>query len=139
MMDKKLLYGDITEKIIGAAMKVHRVLGPGFLEAVYEEALCIELDRLGFKYKCQEELSISYEEFILKKKYRADLIIEEKIIVDNKSASSITEIDQAQMLNYLKVTGLKVGLIINFAGMSLKWKRLISETYFKKNINPFNP
>ena len=133
-MSKKLLYGDLTEKIIGAAMEVHRVLGPGFLEAVYEEALCIELDKLGLKYQRQAELKIPYKEFILKTRYRSDLVVEDKVIVDNKTTSKITELDIAQILNYLKATDLKVGLIINFAKMSLEWKRLISEKYFQRNF-----
>ena len=100
------------------------------MEAVYEEALCIELDKLGLNYNRQEEVKIPYKEFVLQQRYRADLIVEGKIIVDNKTVKKISEIDQAQLLNYLKATGLKVGLIINFAGLSLKWKRMISEKYF---------
>ena len=130
-MEKDLLYKEITGKIIGAAMEVHRVLGPGFLEAVYEEAFCIELDRLGLQYKRQEELRIPYKDCILKQRYRADLIVEEKIIVDNKATKGIVEIDQAQLFNYLKATKLKVGLIINFGELNLKWKRIICEKYFR--------
>ncbi len=129
-MDQELLYKDITEKIIGAAMEVHKVLGPGFLEAVYEEALCIELDRIGLSYQRQQELNVPYKGIILKPKYRADLIVEEKIIVDTKATKGIVEIDQAQLFNYLKATRLKVGLIINFGELSLKWKRIICEKYF---------
>ena len=130
-MEKDILYKDITGKVIGAAMEVHRVLGPGFLEAVYEEAFCIELDRLGLKYKRQAELRIPYKDCILKQRYRADLIVEEKIIVDNKATKGIVEIDQAQLFNYLKATKLKVGLIINFGELNLKWKRIICDKYFR--------
>ena len=130
-MEKELLYKDITEKIIGAAIEVHRVLGPGFLKSVYEEAFCIELDRLGLQYKRQEELRIPYKDCILKQRYRADLIVEEKIIVDNKATKGIFEIDQAQLFNYLKATKLKVGLIINFGELRLRWKRIICEKYFR--------
>ena len=130
-MEKDLLYKEITGKIIGAAMEVHRVLGPGFLEAVYEEAFCIELDKLGLKYKRQEELRIPYKDCILKQRYRADLIVEEKIIVDNKATKGIVGIDQAQLFNYLKATKLKVGLIINFGELRLRWKRIICEKYFR--------
>ena len=130
-MEKELLYKDITGKVIGAALEVHRVLGPGFLEAVYEEAFCIELDRVGLKYKRQEELRIPYKDCILKQRYRADLIVEEKIIVDNKATKGIGEIDQAQLFNYLKATKLKVGLIINFGELRLRWKRIICEKCFR--------
>ena len=119
-MNKKLLYEDITGEIIGAAMEVHRILGPGFLEAVYEEALCIELKRRGIDLKNQEELKISYKDVVLRHTYRANLIVEDKIIVDTKATSGLTEIDEAQIFNYLKVTGKKVGLLINFGKMSLE-------------------
>ncbi len=130
-MKKELLYEDITEKIIGAAMEVHRVLGAGFLEAVYEEALCIELDKRGLNYKNQEELSISYKGTTLQHSYRTDLIVEDKIIVDTKATSGLTKVDEAQIFNYLKATGKRVGLLINFGKKSLEWKRFICESYFK--------
>jgi len=130
-MEKDLLYKEITGKIIGAAMEVHRVLGPGFLESVYEEAFCIELDSLGLQYKRQEELRIPYKDCILKQRYRADLIVEERVIVDNKATKGIVEIDQDQLFNYLKATRLKVGLIINFGELRLRWKRIICEKYFR--------
>lgn len=130
-MKKELLYEDITEKIIGVAMEVHRVLGAGFLEAVYEEALCIELDKRGLNYKNQEELSISYKGTTLQHSYRTDLIVEDKIIVDTKATSGLTKVDEAQIFNYLKATGKRVGLLINFGKKSLEWKRFICESYFK--------
>jgi len=83
------------------------------------------------QYKRQEELRIPYKDCILKQRYRADLIVEEKIIVDNKATKGIFEIDQAQLFNYLKATKLKVGLIINFEELNLKWKRIICEKYFR--------
>ena len=131
-MGDKLLYRELTEKIIGAAMEVHRVLGAGFLEAVYEEALCIELDRIGVKYRNQEELNIIYKDVSLNRKYRADLIVEDKVIVDTKATSGLTEIDNAQVFNYLKATRKKVGLLVNFGKKSLEWKRIICENYFEK-------
>ncbi len=129
-MKKELLYKEITEKIIGAAMEVHRVLGPGFLEAVYEEALCIELKKRGLSFHNQVELKINYQGTILKHKYRADLIVEDKVIVDTKATSGLTETDGAQVFNYLKATSKKVGLLINFGKKSLEWKRFICEIYF---------
>ena len=83
------------------------------------------------QYKHQEELRIPYKDCILKQRYRADLIVEEKIIVDNKATKGIFEIDQAQLFNYLKATKLKVGLIINFGELRLRWKRIICEKYFR--------
>ena len=129
-MKKELLYKEITEKIIGAAMEVHRILGPGFLEAVYEEALCIELKKKGLSYQNQVELKINYQGITLKHKYRADLIVEDKVIVDTKATTGLTDSDGAQIFNYLKATNKKVGLLINFGKKSLEWKRFICETYF---------
>ena len=127
---KKLLYEDITERIIGAAMAVHKVLGPGFLEAVYEEALCIEFDKKGLHYVNQQELKIPYKEVVLRHTYRADFVVEDKIIIEIKATSGLTEIDKAQIFNYLKATGKKVGLLINFGLKSLDWERYICESYF---------
>lgn len=112
-------------------MEVHRILGSGFLEGVYEEALCMELEKRGLDYKNQEELRISYKGVILRHSYRADLIVKDKVIVDTKAVSGLTEIDKAQLFNYLKATEKRVGLIINFGKRSLEWKRFVCETYFK--------
>ena len=130
-MKNNLLYKDITEKIIGASMEVHKILGSGFLEAVYEEALCIELEKRGVRYKNQVELKIPYKDVTLRHTYRADLIVEDKIIVDTKATSGLTEIDEAQIFNYLKATKKKVGLLMNFGGKSLEWKRFICESFFQ--------
>lgn len=111
-------------------MEVHRILGPGFLEAVYEEALCIELKKRGLHYKNQVELKIPYKGAILRHTYRADLIVEGKIIVDTKATSGLTELDEAQIFNYLKATEKDVGLLINFGKKSLEWKRFICDSYF---------
>ena len=129
-MEQKLLYKDLTETIIGEAMEVHRNLGPGFLEGVYEDALCLELIEAGLEFLRQEEIKISYKGEFLRHKYRADLIVEGKVIVDNKATTGIKEIDQAQVFNYLKATGLRLGLIFNFAQKSLEWKRIICDKYF---------
>lgn len=120
-----LVYEELTYKIIGVAIGVHKELGPGFLEAVYEEALIIELKKAGIPFENQIELDILYKGEKLKKKYRADFIIDEKIVLDIKGINRLTEIDEAQLINYLKATGLKVGLVINFGRVSLEWRRVI--------------
>jgi len=123
--NNKWLYKDITEKIIGAAMEVHRELGNGFLEYVYEVALCYEL-RLGrISFERQKELDIYYKDLVIPKKYKADLVIEDKVIVEIKATQGLTEIDEAQLLNYLKVTKLRIGLLLNFGTKSLEIKRRI--------------
>lgn len=123
--NSKWLYKDITEKIIGAAMEVHRELGNGFLEYVYEEALCYELRLKRIPFERQKELDIYYKDLVIPKRYKADLVIEDKVIVEIKATQGLTEIDEAQLLNYLKVTKLRIGLLLNFGTKSLELKRRI--------------
>jgi len=92
---KKLLYENLTFKIIGAAKEVYKELGPGYLESVYEDALCYELDLLVFAYKRQIELDVKYKTVIFEKKFRADLLIENKILVENKAIKKLTNQDEA--------------------------------------------
>jgi GxxExxY protein len=106
----------LTEKIIGAAIEVHRILGPGLLESIYEQALCHEFDLRGIKYQRQANLEMHYKDKVIKDQ-RVDLIVEDeddRVIVDLKSLSRLPEISTAQVLSYLKATGLKRGLLINF-------------------------
>jgi len=112
-------------KIIGAAMEVHTVLGPGFLEAVYHEALCIEFDLKKIPYIHEEPLTIKYKGVELKKKYVPDFYCYNGIIVEIKAASSLTSVDVSQALNYLKATGCTLALLINFGGESLEHKRVV--------------
>ena len=116
---------EITYQIIGIAMKIHKQLGPGFLEAVYEEALIIEFRKNKIEFKNQVSLDIYYEGYKLKKKYRANFIINDKILVEVKKIGRLTKIDEMQMINYLKAANLKVGLLLNFGGTSLQWKRIV--------------
>lgn len=92
---------------------------------MYEEALCIELARRGIAFENQVELHIHYKDLVLDKKFRADLLVEGKIIVDTKATSGLTGGDEAQLLNYLKATRLRVGLLLNFGTLSLEYKRRI--------------
>ncbi|MFC2107386.1 GxxExxY protein [Bacteroidota bacterium] len=120
-----LLYKDEAFNIIGAAMEVHRELGSGFLEAVYQEALEIELEKRSIPFTSQERLLITYKGIELKKEYIADFVCYNNIIVEIKALSSLTSEHQSQILNYLKATGSKLGLLINFGGESLEYKRLV--------------
>ena len=104
---------ELTEKIIGAAIEVHRVLGPGLLESIYEEALMIELQIRGLKAVQQQELDVIYKGNIIKG-LKADLLVENEVIVELKSVSRLPEVAMAQALSYLKATGLKRALLINF-------------------------
>jgi GxxExxY protein len=105
---------DLTGQIIGAAIEVHKALGPGLLESVYEECLCRELELRKFDYKRQESLTVEYKGVKLDCGYRIDLLVEDLVILELKSIESLEPIHDAQLLTYLKLTGLKVGLLINF-------------------------
>ena len=110
----KLLYSDLTYKIIGTAKEVYRELGPGYLESVYEDALCYELDLLNIPYQRQVELDVHYKETKFERRFRADLLVEDKVLVENMTVKKITKQDEAQLINYLKTTGLKIGLLFNY-------------------------
>ena len=120
-----LLYEDLTYKIIGAAREVYKVLGPGYLETVYEDGLCYEIDLLDFQYQRQIDLNVQYKNAIFERKFRADLLIENKVLVENKAIKKITNHDEAQLINYLKTTRLKVGLLFNFGSEKFEMLRRI--------------
>ncbi|MFV0377487.1 MAG: GxxExxY protein [Mangrovibacterium sp.] len=107
-------YNEITEKIIGAAIKVHRALGPGLLESAYQACLYYELVKLGLKVEKEKPLPLIYEEVKLDCGYRIDLLIEGKIIIELKAVESLTDIHMAQMISYLKLADCQLGLLINF-------------------------
>jgi len=104
---------ELTERIIGAAIEVHRILGPGLLESIYEEALAIELGLRGLRVGRQVELDVHYKGHTIKG-LRIDLLVEGQVIVELKSVSKLPDVAMAQVLSYLKATGLKRALLINF-------------------------
>ncbi|MDJ0988094.1 MAG: GxxExxY protein [Desulfobacterales bacterium] len=112
-----------TYKIIGAAMEVHKELGNGFLEPVYQEALQKEFQLQGIPYQSQPEVQIIFKGEPLKKRYQPDFVCYEKIIVEIKALSQLTKNEEAQILNYLKAAKLSPGLLINFGAKSLQYKR----------------
>lgn len=117
--------GQRTYTIIGCAMEVHKELGCGFLEAVYQEALGKEFAYQGIPFKSQPVVQIFYKNKPLDKTYQPDFVCYEEIIVEIKALSSISGTEEAQLINYLKATGLKVGLLLNFGSKSLQHKRLV--------------
>jgi len=120
-----LIYKDEVYEIIGAAMEVHKELGCGFLEAVYQEALELEFQDRNIPYCREPKLEIYYKEQLLNKYYEADFICYDKIIVELKALSGLTSDNESQLLNYLKATIMKVGLLINFGKPSLEYKRMV--------------
>jgi GxxExxY protein len=109
---------ELTEKIIGAAIEVHRVLGPGLLESVYEEALCVELQLRGISFQRQVEIDIIYKGHVIKGQ-RIDLLVAEEVIVELKAVAHVPDVAVAQTLSYLKATGLKRALLLNFGERKL--------------------
>ena len=119
-MKKAKILNDITEKVIGAAIEVHRQLGPGLLESTYEACLVFELSQRKINYIQQKPLPVTYKGVQLDCGYRLDLLVEEDVIIEIKSAESILPIHKAQLLSYLKISGCKLGLLINFNVEQLK-------------------
>ena len=121
-----LLLKDEVYAIVGAAIEVYNVLGSGFLEPVYQEALEIELASRGIPFEPQQELRIIYKRRELDQKYIPDFIVYEKVIVEIKALDRLTSREEAQLLNYLKATGMEVGVLINFdSDRKLEWKRMV--------------
>lgn len=115
----------LSNKIIGAAIDVHKALGPGFLESIYEEALKIELSELTLYYDNQKEINIKYHGIEIGQ-HRLDIVVENVIIVELKAVKEFADIHFAQLRSYLKATGLKVGLLLNFGKPTLEIKRVVN-------------
>ena len=123
----KILFKEESYKIIGACIEVHRELGNGFLEGVYQEALEIEFKNQNIPYKREKELTIIFKGVELNKKYYADFVCYDKIIIELKALSSLNSEHESQVLNYLKATNFKLGILVNFGEKSLKYKRMVRE------------
>jgi GxxExxY protein len=126
----KIIYKDESYAIVGACMKVHRALGPGFLEAVYEEVVEKEFIVQNIPYKRQVKLDLYYEGVQLKKYYRADFVCYDSIIVELKAVTQIPSVLYAQLQNYLKCTNMELGMLINFGTPSLTYKRIVNSKKF---------
>lgn len=110
----KLLYEGLTENVIGAAVEVHRALGPGLLESAYEECLCHELRLRGIQFERQVPVPVSYKGINLDCGYRLDIVVEQRVILELKCVEHILPVHEAQLLTYLKLASKRVGLLINF-------------------------
>ncbi|MGH7800615.1 MAG: GxxExxY protein [Thermodesulfobacteriota bacterium] len=123
--EKIILYEDLSYKIIGLAMEVHRKLGYGFLEKVYENALMLLLRREGIEAKQQAPIKVYFEGEVVGE-YFSDILVNDKIILELKVLNEITDVHIAQALNYLKATGLRLAIILNFGKRKLEHERLIN-------------
>jgi len=125
-MDENFKYKDITEKIIGASFEVHKFLGNGFQEVIYQRALSYEFNKSDLAFVREIEQNIFYKDLAIPiGTRRSDFIVEEKVLVEIKAVIELDDVHLAQVLNYLKVYKLKVGLLINFGNKSLTFKRLV--------------
>ena len=115
-----MILNELTDKIIGAAIKVHRTLAPGFLESVYQAALAYELKKAYLPFEKEKTLPVPYEDILLEVGFRCDFLVDKRVIVECKSVKEVTPLDHAQLLNYLKITDLQLGLLINFNVQILK-------------------
>ena len=115
-----LIYEELTHEIRGAAIEVHRELGPGLLESAYEECLCRELSLRGVTFRRQVSLPVTYKGIKLDCGYKLDIVVEEKIVLELKSVEQTTPLHEAQLLTYLRLSGKKVGLLMNFNTVLMK-------------------
>ncbi|MBA7556331.1 hypothetical protein ES705_49033 [subsurface metagenome] len=121
----KILYKEESYQIIGKCMEVHNNLGPGFLEIVYKDALEFEFRNANIPYEREKKYVVNYKGKALPHKFFADFVVFDKIILETKGISGIPEEHIAQTINYLKVSGNKLGLIVNFGELSLNYKRIV--------------
>ena len=122
--NKNIIYKDLSYKIVELALEVHNELGCGFLEKVYENALMILLDREGIPAKQQAPADVYFQNKVIGQ-YFADILVNNKIILELKTVDTIANVHKAQVLNYLRATGIKLGLILNFAKPRFEYKRLV--------------
>jgi GxxExxY protein len=118
-----LIHRELTESILGAAMRVHNQLGPGFLEKVYENALCIELRKRELKVQQQHAVVVYYDGNVVGE-YQVDILVEGKVLIELKAVEQLCAAHCAQLVNYLKATRMSVGLLLNFGSPRLTWERM---------------
>ena len=113
-------FDDLSNKVIGCALNVHRELGPGLLESTYEQCLCYELSKAGIQFERQKELPVRYQEVQIDCGYRIDLLVEGALIIELKSVDILERIHEAQLLTYMKLPNIEIGLLINFNSVLLR-------------------
>jgi len=119
-----IIYEELSFQVMSAVFEVHNVLGPGFLEKVYENALVKEFALRGIKVETQKEINVSYKGGNVGH-YYADILVDGKVIIELKAADKLSRLNEAQLLNYLKATGIKLGYLINMGSKSVEYKRLV--------------
>ncbi len=112
---------EISKVILDLCVKIHKELGPGLFESVYENILSYELNKAGLSFETQVEVPVKYDGKLFEKGFRADIIVDEKVLIELKSVEKITDVHKKQLLTYLKLTGIKLGLLINFNEKLMKY------------------
>ena len=124
-------HAELTERIIGLAMKVHSALGPGFLESVYQNALVHELRKAGLVVEPERKIQVTYDGVVVGD-FCADILIESTVLIENKAVQSVVAAHEVQLVNYLTATGIEIGLLLNFGASKLEFKRKTRNYYPKK-------
>lgn len=120
--DAPMEYAELTEKIIGCAITVHRTLGPGFLESVYQNALAHELRKANLEIECERKIQVTYDRVVVGD-FAADMLVQRAILIENKAVQSLVPAHEVQLVNYLTATGIEIGLLFNFGAERLEFKR----------------
>jgi GxxExxY protein len=120
-----LLHKELSDKVLGMAFSVHNILGPGLLESAYEGAYCVELEDAGVAYERQRVYPLYYKGRLVSA-YIADLVVDDKIILELKSVKELNNVMEAQIINYLKLSKLEVGYLMNFNGLRVEWRRFVN-------------
>ena len=123
--EEKVIYKELSFEIIKACFEVHNILGPGYSEKIYEEAVSKELRDRGIGYERQKLIEVYYKSEKIGE-YRLDIVVENKIILELKAVSELNDIFEVQLLSYLKATGMKLGILVNFGGMKVEYKRVVN-------------
>ena len=133
MIKEQYLHSELTGKIIGCAMEVHRALGNGFQEVIYQRALVIEMGQQGLNFSREHEMQIFYKGVEIGTR-RVDFFVEDKVMVELKAVVQLEDVHLAQAINYLEAYGLEVGLLLNFGNRSLQFKRVMKPPKNQKTI-----
>ena len=115
-------HGELTEKVIGCAITVHRTLGPGFLESVYQNALAHELRKADLEVECERKIQVTYDGVVVGD-FAADMLVQKVILIENKAVQALVPAHEVQLVNYLTATGIEIGLLLNFGSERLEFKR----------------
>ena len=122
---KELLFKEECFQLVGFCMEIHRELGKGHDEVIYKDALVIELSRAGIAFSREKKYEVAYKGVILPHHYRADFVVRDQILFEAKAVEKLTDAHVKQVLNYLAASKLRLGLLVNFGGDSLEWKRVV--------------